>query len=134
MSTLKVDLYPEEVYTFTPRGKVVVLNFWGVWCGSCMAMVPDERKLVEHMAGKPFALIGVNSDSDLAKVKTVMAKEKITWPSFRDGGPFGSIATTWNVESWPTIFVLDRKGVIRYRDVRGKDLSDAVEKLIHEAK
>ena len=128
------DLNGRKMKLSNYRGKVVVLNFWGVWCGSCMAMVPDERKLVEHMAGKPFALIGVNSDSDLAKVKTVMAKEKITWPSFRDGGPFGSIATTWNVESWPTIFVLDRKGVIRYRDVRGKDLSDAVEKLIHEAK
>jgi len=112
------------------RGKVVGLVFWGTSCGPCMAMVPDERKLVERMAGKPFALIGINSDTDLAKVKSVMAREKMTWPSFRDGGAPGPIATAWNIHSWPAVYVLDRKGVIRYRNVRGQDLADAVDKLI----
>ena len=49
------------------------------------------------MTGKPFALVGVNSDGDLARVKAEVEKEKITWPSFRDGGPFGSVAKAWNV-------------------------------------
>jgi thiol-disulfide isomerase/thioredoxin len=113
------------------RGKVVVLNFWGVWCGACMAMVPEERKLVERMARKPFALVGVNSDEDQAKVKRVMEKEKMTWPSFRDGAQ-GPISKAWNVESWPTVYVLDRKGVIRYRNVRGQALDQAVERLVGE--
>ena len=93
---------------------------------------PDERKLVERMTGKPFALVGVNSDGDLARVKAAVEKEKITWPSFRDGGPFGSVAKAWNADSWPTIYVLDPKGVIRYRNVRDQALSDAVEKLTRE--
>ena len=111
------------------RGKVVVLNFWGVWCSSCMAMVPEERKLVERMAGKPFALIGVNSDEDQAKLKQVVEKERMTWPSFRDGAQ-GPISKAWNVDSWPTVYVLDRKGVIRYRNVRGQALEHAVERLV----
>jgi len=96
-------------------------------------MVPDERKLVERMDGEAFALIGVNSDDDLAKVRVVVDEKKMTWPSFRDG-PEGPISKAWNVHSWPTIYVLDRKGIIRYRDVRGQALSNAVGKLIRDEK
>jgi thiol-disulfide isomerase/thioredoxin len=94
------------------RGKVVVLTFWGTWCGSCMEMVPDERKLVSRLTGKPFALIGVNSDDNGTKLKSVLEQKKITWPSFRDGQTPGRIAAAWNVQSWPAIYVLDTKGVI----------------------
>jgi peroxiredoxin len=111
------------------RGKVVVLTFWGTWCSACMEMVPDERTLVERMSGKPFALVGVNSDDDLTKVKRSAEKEHITWPSFRDGNS-GPIAKAWNVQSWPAVYVLDREGVIRYRGVRGKALNEAVEALV----
>jgi RNA polymerase sigma factor (sigma-70 family) len=116
------------------RGKVVALVFWGTWCGPCMAMVPDERKLVERLSGKPFALVGINSDKDPAKVKAVMAGEKITWPSFRDGDAPGPIATAWNVHSWPSVYVLDGEGVVRYRDVRGQDLANAVAKLLGQSR
>ena len=114
------------------RGKVVVLTFWATWCPPCMEMVPDERKLVQRMVGKAFAMIGVNADSNQSKVKAVVENEKITWPSFQDGGRTGPIATAWSVRGWPTIYVLDPKGVIRYRNVRGKALADAVDALIRE--
>jgi hypothetical protein len=97
-----------------------------------MALVPEERNLLERLTGKPFALIGVNSDNSLAKVKAASRKERITWPSFRDGGTQGPIATLWKVHSWPTVYVLDREGVIRYRDLRGQALADAVDTLIRE--
>lgn len=112
------------------RGKVVVLTFWGTWCGPCMQMVPDERKLVARLAGKPFALVGVNSDTDRAKLKAVVEKERITWRSFRDGPAPSPIAKEWNVHSWPAVYVLDRKGMIRYRNVRGHDLEEAVDALL----
>jgi thiol-disulfide isomerase/thioredoxin len=125
------DLQGRKMKLSDYRGKVVVLSFWGTWCGPCMAMVPDERKLVQQMTGKPFALLGVNSDHDEAKLKQALEKESITWPSFRDRSQ-GLISKAWNVQSWPTIYVLDDKGTIRYRDVRGQALFDAVKELIHE--
>jgi len=115
------------------RGKVVVLTFWGTWCGACMEMVPDERKLVESMQEKPFAMLGVNSDADRQKVKVTEKKEKITWPSFWDGATSGPIAKTWNVHSWPTIYVVDRGGVIRHRDLYGQALIDAVAVLVNKS-
>jgi hypothetical protein len=96
-------------------------------------MYPHERSLVKRLESKPFALLGINSDSDREKLKEVLKKEEITWRSWWDGGnTSGPTASKWNVTSWPTIYVLDAKGVIRYRDLRGKDLDEAVDKLIQE--
>ena len=98
-------------------------------------MYPHERSLVERLKDKPFVLVGMNSDSDLAKLKKTMEKEKITWRSWWDGGSTnGPIATRWNVHSWPTTYVLDHKGVIRYKNVREKAMDKAVDKLLAEMK
>jgi Thioredoxin-like len=96
-------------------------------------MYPHERSLVERLANKPFALIGVNSDRDREQLKDVIKQEKITWRSFWNGGsPAGPIARQYGVNSWPTIYVIDAKGVIRYQDVRGKQLDDAIDTLLKE--
>jgi hypothetical protein len=96
-------------------------------------MYPHERSLVKRLADKPFALLGINSDQDREKLKEVLKKEHITWRSWWDGGSTnGPIASKWNVRGWPTIYVLDARGVLRYRDLRGKELDDAVDKLLKE--
>jgi len=84
------------------------------------------------MESKPFALIGINSDPK-ERLKQVIKKENMTWRSWWDGGITGGpIATKWNVNSWPTIYVLDQNGVIRYRDRREKELDEAVDTLLSE--
>ncbi len=118
------------------RGKVVVLSFWGTWCGPCMALVPPEKALVERLKGKPFALLGINSDSDRDKLKSVMLEKGITWRSWWDRGRIGGpIATRWDVHAWPTIIVLDGHGVIRFKGLPHhvpKLLDEAVDSLLKE--
>lgn len=98
-------------------------------------MFPHERSLVKRLANQAFVLIGVNSDKDREELKKVMKKESITWRSFWNGGGIiGPISTRWNVHGWPTIYVLDPKGTIRYRDVREKELDEAVDHLLAEMK
>ena len=117
------------------RGNVVVLCFFGNWCPPCRAMFPHERALVQRLAGKPFALAGVNSDKDRDDIKKVMDKEQISWPCFWDGGGTrGPIATLYRVQVWPTIYVLDGQGVIRYRNLRGRALDEAMDALLKEMK
>jgi hypothetical protein len=95
-------------------------------------MYPHERSLVKRLEGKPFALLGINSDPK-PRLKEVLKKENITWRSWWDGGNTrGPIATRWNVSGWPTIYVLDHKGVIRYRDVREHAMDEAVDALLKE--
>jgi len=96
------------------KGKVVLLVFWGGWCGPSRAMLPSLGALGKKMEGKPFALVGVNSDRDRADLKRTLAREKIAWRSFWDGGSTqGPIATRWGVQGWPTIYLLDHEGVVR---------------------
>ena len=94
-------------------------------------MYPHERSLVNRLESKPFALIGVNSDTDREKLKQTLKKEQITWRSFWNGGSTdGPISTKWNVHGWPTIYVLDHKGVIRFKEVREEAMDKAVDTLL----
>jgi|SRR6516165_1038632 hypothetical protein len=97
-------------------------------------MYPHERSLVEKLKDKPFALIGVNSDVNKEKLKKRMEEEKIAWRSFWCGpkGTGGPIPTEWNVRGWPTVYVLDHKGVIRHKNVRDEAMEKAVEELLKE--
>jgi thiol-disulfide isomerase/thioredoxin len=117
------------------RGKVVALIFWASWCGPCMAEVPHEREMTERFRGRPFTIVGVNGDGDREKAAEVMKRERMTWPSFWNGseGPSGPISTAWNIRGWPTVYVLDAKGVIRFKHLRGKELEEKVGELLAEA-
>ncbi len=95
-------------------------------------MYPHGRSLVARMKDKPFTILGVNSDP-AETYKKAIKEQKITWPSFWDGGTTsGPIAREWAVTSWPTIYIIDAKGVIRYKNTRGKAMDQAVDTLIKE--
>jgi len=97
-------------------------------------MFPHERSLVERLKDKPFALLGVNSDKDKDVYFAGVRDNGITWRSFWNGpkGTTGPISTKWGVRGWPTIYVLDAKGVIRARNVRGEAMDKAVDELLAE--
>jgi hypothetical protein len=96
-----------------------------------MAMVPHERALVKRLEGKPFALIGVNFDKSKEELKKSEEKNEITWRSFFDGRE-GPIGKEWNIRFLPTIYVIDHKGVIRYKGVRDKEMDKAVDTLLKD--
>ncbi len=98
-------------------------------------MIPHERSLVKQLAGKPFALVGVNSDDDIEVARKAVEELGVNWRSFWNGekGTFGPIATKWNIASWPATYLIDAKGVIRYKNLKGEKLDDAIEKLMAEA-
>ncbi|QEH32328.1 Thiol-disulfide oxidoreductase ResA [Aquisphaera giovannonii] len=126
--TRGVDVDGKPLRLSDSRGKVVLLSFWGSWCGPCMEMVPHERALIERLKGKPFAILGVNSDDTPEKARAVMAREKMTWPSWFDGGRVGGpIAGAWNAGPWPTLYVLDAEGKIRFKGHGPTGLDAAVD-------
>ena len=97
-------------------------------------MYPHERSLVKQLANHPFEIVGVNSDADLDRLKKTVKEENITWRSFQNdrGDQRRSISDEWTVRDWPTIYVLDAEGVIRYKNVSGDALDNAIATLLAE--
>ena len=118
------------------HGKVVMLCFWATWCGPCMDMVPHERALVKKLEGRPFVLLGINGDHKKAPLRKRMESERITWRSWWSEGPDGTIPAHWNVTNWPTIYLLDPEGLIRYKSTgfKEKELDDAIDMVLEESK
>ena len=95
------------------RGKVVLLDFWGTWCPPCRESVPMLRDLNKRYSGKAFQLVGVSSDEDLDVWKTFIAEQKMDWSEYIDLE--GRVLESFKVDSFPTYVVLDKDGVIRFR-------------------
>jgi thiol-disulfide isomerase/thioredoxin len=117
------------------KGKVVVLDIWATWCGPCKSMIPHEREMVKKHKDKPFALISVSGDDEKDTLKKFLETNDMPWTHWWDGRE-GNIVKGWNVTGFPTIYVFDPKGVIRYKFVGAVTdaLEEAVEKLLAEAK
>jgi len=98
------------------RGKVVLIDFWGTWCGPCVQSVPDLRNLHKKYSKDPsFALIGISSDRDDQVWREFTAENKMVWPQYRDKD--GKITRAFRVASFPTYVILDREGIVRHRSV-----------------
>jgi thiol-disulfide isomerase/thioredoxin len=111
-----VDLDGRPMKLSDFRGKVVLLDFWGSWCGFCLADVPHQLELLKLHEGKPFAIVGVDSDNDIQAAQKAVKDNRMPWRSFRDGdSQSGPMVKRWNVKSWPTLYLIDEEGVIRYK-------------------
>ena len=116
------------------RGKVVVLDIWATWCGPCRAMIPHERELVAKLKDKPFVLISLSADDKKETLTQFIEKEPMPWTHWWNGGAKGGAIEAYKVRFYPTIYVLDEKGVIRFKHVRGDAMDKAVEELLKETK
>jgi thiol-disulfide isomerase/thioredoxin len=112
------------------RGKVAVLDIWATWCGPCRAMIPHEREMVEARKDKKFVLISVSADDEKDTLVKFLEKESMPWTHWWDNG--GKLTQKYQVRFFPTIYVLDAKGVIRFKHVRGKDMDEAIDTLLKE--
>lgn len=95
-------------------------------------MYPFERSLVQKYKNKPFVILGVNSDTDRDRLKQAIAREGITWRSWWAGGIDGPIPQRYQVQSWPTLYLLDARGTIRFTQISGQDLERAIQQLLRE--
>jgi hypothetical protein len=79
-------------------------------------MYDHEKRLGQRLEGKPFVLLGVNTYPNKAVAKRAAEKNGMSWRSWWDGPTIGSpISQQWGVNSFPRIFILDHKGVIRFQ-------------------
>lgn len=112
------------------RGRVVLVDFWGMWCGPCVAQLPKLRALRERFKDKPFDVLGVDSDEDQEKLRQFITANHIDWLNVLDRSTTGPLATAWHVTEWPTSFLVDGEGVIRGENLDFDALEAEVTRLL----
>jgi len=115
------------------RGKVVLLDFWATWCPPCMASLPTIRQIYEEFHAQGFEIVGVSLDESEADLRQVLLEKGITWPIAFEGRRWNnSVAALYRVYQIPTTYLLDKNGVIRYRNLEGEELRQAIAELLSE--
>jgi thiol-disulfide isomerase/thioredoxin len=117
------------------KGKVVLLDIWATWCPPCRAMIPHEREMVKKLDGKPFVLLSVSADTKKDTLTDFLKDEQMPWQHWWDGKD-NPLFKAYRVKAFPTLYLIDAKGVIRKKWVGspGNDVLDkAVEEVVKEA-
>ena len=94
------------------KGKVTVINFWATWCPPCIREIPSLNRLKQKMQGMPFELISINYAEEEASIKDFMRQVHVNFPVLLDHD--GAFAQRWKVISYPSTFIIDPEGNIRY--------------------
>jgi thiol-disulfide isomerase/thioredoxin len=89
------------------KGKVVLLDFWGKWCGPCVAKLPVSQRLYDKYKGQGLVVIGVHSANDHESLDEFLKQKAVTFPVVIDSG---KTASRYLIELWPTYFLIDRSG------------------------
>ncbi len=127
------DYAGNEVRLDSRRGKVVLLDFWATWCAPCRAAMPGNRDLAHQLAGRPFELITLSVDEDVAAARRYMAEQQFGFTDWHLGPQHPALAA-WRVKSFPTYVVIDDLGVVQsVPKVDHAALARHLEKLVQAA-
>jgi cytochrome c biogenesis protein CcmG/thiol:disulfide interchange protein DsbE len=97
------------------RGQVVVLNFWASWCAPCRLEAPGLRRVSDRYRERGVRFLGVDYRDDDAAGRAFVDEFHLPYPSVTD--PSGSLAYDYQLIGFPTTFIIDAAGTIRYRFV-----------------
>ena len=123
--------YGKTVSLKEVMGKVTIIDFWASWCAPCRAENPNVVALYNEFHSKGLNIIGVSLDKDAAKWKEAIAKDGLIWSHVSNLKFWEDpIAKQYNIQSIPATYILDAKGVIVAKDLRGEALKAKVKELL----
>lgn len=104
------DLNGRPVSLSDFRGKIVFLNFWTTWCYACRIEMPDMQKLHQKFKNQDFAMVAINLQESVSKVKQFFKDFKLTFTALLDSD--GEVGAQFMITAIPTTFILDKQGII----------------------
>jgi thiol-disulfide isomerase/thioredoxin len=115
------------------RGKVVLVDFWATWCVPCVKELPNVQRVYDAYHDKGFEVIGISLDRANARETLIkfIDERKLPWPQHYDGRHWDNeISTRFGIRSIPTVYLLDKQGLLVTSDATGPELEEAVRQLL----
>lgn len=113
------------------KGKYILLEFWGSWCGPCREENPNLVKTYNTYKEKGFEILGVAADDNKAQWLKAVKDDGLPWENVSDlKGSKNEAGFIYNINSFPTNYLIDENGIIIAKNLRGKKLSDKLAELL----
>jgi thiol-disulfide isomerase/thioredoxin len=117
-----------SIMTEVGKNKITIIDFWASWCGPCRQEMPFMLSLYESNKERGLGIVGVSLDRDKDSWVTAIKKLQLPWPQMSDLKYWDNeVAKTFNITSIPHTIVVDQKGKILRRGLRGEQLKQFVE-------
>ena len=113
------------------KGKVVLIDFWATWCGPCIADLPQILNAHQKLSQKGFVVFGVSLDDNQKRMDQMIADRKMDWLHHFDGKKWkNELAVQFDVHSIPANLLVDRNGIVRAVNLRGKEIAELAKPLL----
>lgn len=106
------DSQGRHLNTRSLHGKVILLNFWATWCPPCVEEIPSLNRLKTHYEGRDLRIVSVDYRETEQEMQAFLKDIPVDFPVLMDRDGLTSLA--WQVFSFPSSFIIDRQGRIRY--------------------
>ncbi len=114
------------------RGKYILIDFWASWCAPCRKENPNIVRLHNRFKDKGFDILGVSLDRDSSAWVNAIKDDQLNWSQVSDLKYWDSEAAgLYNVTGIPATYLIDPKGVIVGRNLRGQELEAKLEALLN---
>ncbi|MEX0313361.1 MAG: TlpA family protein disulfide reductase [Allomuricauda sp.] len=114
------------------RGKVVLIDFWSISCAPCIKEMPHVQAMYDKYKDQGFEVIGLaaNGDGNKKQIQSILKKTRASWPQRLDKGKDATVSyhSLYDIKSLPTVWLLDKNGVIVDKQARGNRLEPLIRK------